>query len=575
METIREYLNNLFMSLPETSEVLRAKAELMGMMEDKYEELIREGKTEKEAVGIVISEFGNLEELAEELGLKVYMGKESANESAKATDMRGKEKKRKVDKTLYKMGFDEVKSYVEYAWKHAWYIAVAVLLCIWAPFPDSVLEGAATQGYLPGAFVDGVGALTLFGMVGVAVVLFVSASWMKKRYGNMARYCVALDEKAADYLMQKQERDERLRFKMRIAGILLCILSVVPSSFNYVANAFVSEVLDDSVLLIAGVGVLLLVLSVSIGNRYEELEKAVQNAGDQLEYVEIVENWNEGKKKKIPAVAVVGFVLLGTVIVGLNLAFGIFFYMNQNGSSQMDKSWEQTISLDKIEKLSVKVDAGNVRIEQSDANNPEENQLVVKGTGDANGMVVEQQDGNQVVVKEKGEIGWFSFDFQFIQIGAKRELVIVVPRSRTDLVYDVDVDAGNMTLVNLCGRIAKCDVDAGNITVEKCQFNDALSVEADAGNIEIVEAVAPNVNGNVDAGNIRCQMADAALADYTIDLDVDMGKIQMNGEKFGGEYHQVAQVAAGEDVKGKKIKLDADMGNIELEIPLTKDNKTP
>lgn len=60
MEAIREYLHNMFLNLPETPQVLRAKAELMEMMEDKYEELMQEGMSEKEAVGTVISEFGNL-----------------------------------------------------------------------------------------------------------------------------------------------------------------------------------------------------------------------------------------------------------------------------------------------------------------------------------------------------------------------------------------------------------------------------------------------------------------------------------------------------------------------------------
>ena len=42
------------------------------MMEDKYNELIAEGKMDNEATGIVISEFGNLEELAEELDHRLY-----------------------------------------------------------------------------------------------------------------------------------------------------------------------------------------------------------------------------------------------------------------------------------------------------------------------------------------------------------------------------------------------------------------------------------------------------------------------------------------------------------------------
>ena len=70
MEAIKNYLDSMFANLPNTAEVRRAKDELWQMMEDKYGELIAEGKTENEAVGTVISEFGNLSELAEDLGLE-------------------------------------------------------------------------------------------------------------------------------------------------------------------------------------------------------------------------------------------------------------------------------------------------------------------------------------------------------------------------------------------------------------------------------------------------------------------------------------------------------------------------
>ena len=64
METIRNYLESMFSKLPNTPEVRKAKYELGQMMEDKYSQLISEGKTDNEAVAIVISEFGNLDELA-------------------------------------------------------------------------------------------------------------------------------------------------------------------------------------------------------------------------------------------------------------------------------------------------------------------------------------------------------------------------------------------------------------------------------------------------------------------------------------------------------------------------------
>ena len=69
MEAIRNYLETMFLNLPNTPEVYKAKNELWQMMEDKYTELKNEGKSENEAVGTVIAEFGNLDELAEDLGI--------------------------------------------------------------------------------------------------------------------------------------------------------------------------------------------------------------------------------------------------------------------------------------------------------------------------------------------------------------------------------------------------------------------------------------------------------------------------------------------------------------------------
>lgn len=70
METIKNYLNSIFANMPNTVEVRKAKRELLQMMEDKYNELTDEGMNENTAVGTVISEFGNLDELAEDLGLR-------------------------------------------------------------------------------------------------------------------------------------------------------------------------------------------------------------------------------------------------------------------------------------------------------------------------------------------------------------------------------------------------------------------------------------------------------------------------------------------------------------------------
>ena len=55
METIRIYLENMFSRLPRTPEIIKLENDMLRTMEDKYEELKMEGKSENEAIGIVIS----------------------------------------------------------------------------------------------------------------------------------------------------------------------------------------------------------------------------------------------------------------------------------------------------------------------------------------------------------------------------------------------------------------------------------------------------------------------------------------------------------------------------------------
>ena len=69
METIRKYMESLFTSLPNTKEVIKAKEHLLEMAEDKYNSLKEDGVSDNEAVAKVIAEFGNLDELKDELGI--------------------------------------------------------------------------------------------------------------------------------------------------------------------------------------------------------------------------------------------------------------------------------------------------------------------------------------------------------------------------------------------------------------------------------------------------------------------------------------------------------------------------
>ena len=68
MDTIETFLDNMFAPYPATPRLIEARSELRAMMEDAYNDAIAQGKTHTEAVGQVITDFGNLHELAPVLG---------------------------------------------------------------------------------------------------------------------------------------------------------------------------------------------------------------------------------------------------------------------------------------------------------------------------------------------------------------------------------------------------------------------------------------------------------------------------------------------------------------------------
>lgn len=78
MSKLSAYIDNMFIGLPETDEVLDAKRIIKENMTEKYEDLIAQGKNEAEAFGTVAGEFGSMEELCKEMGWDFTRGSESS-----------------------------------------------------------------------------------------------------------------------------------------------------------------------------------------------------------------------------------------------------------------------------------------------------------------------------------------------------------------------------------------------------------------------------------------------------------------------------------------------------------------
>lgn len=242
METIRNYLETMFARLPNTFEVQKAKDELWQMMEDKYTELIEDKKTENEAVGIVISEFGNLDELADELGISSFV----IQENRRAAD------------GFRNVTLAEVKDYLHDRTRAAYAVALGVFLCI-----------VSICGYLLNFGwswrVRNVFAVSfMFLAVSAAVGLFLFSNYIMGRWKFLGERACSVDFATAEYVHSQRESFRVTRSMMVTIGVILCILSVLPVVIVNSLFGWSSGFGVFLMLVIIGIGVFLFVAAANV-----------------------------------------------------------------------------------------------------------------------------------------------------------------------------------------------------------------------------------------------------------------------------------------------------------------------
>jgi len=206
MEAIKSYLNNMFTNMPSTQEVVRAKEELGQMMEDKYTELRQQGKTENEAVGAVISEFGNLEELGAQLGI--------APQVTASLD----------PENIIAMDGDQVNRYLQDNRETSTRIGLGVAMCILAAMPLILVTGLAEYIGLEEKQAAAIGIGILLLTVGVAVYLFIVNGMRAEKYEDLEKHPVSLHESVAAMIREKQEAFHPVFARKVATGVLMIIL---------------------------------------------------------------------------------------------------------------------------------------------------------------------------------------------------------------------------------------------------------------------------------------------------------------------------------------------------------------
>ncbi len=254
METIAVYLDNMFAGLPKTAETLRLKQELLAGMEEKYLELKRAGRTENEAIGIVISEFGNIEELTAELDIHAAG----------------------LEQALPTLTEDTVHDYAAERRSSGLWTGLGVVLCAsgvaFLLVLDTWFENRAAQAAGNGSMEVGMllGLIGMFALIAVAVGMFIHSGMKLTRFKSLERgfqlpYALKTELQHLQALYAPT-----YRFSL-ITGVCLLVLS--PSlifAAAYVSDDFVPYGVA-AFLLLASVSVFLFVYYGNIQGAYTKL----------------------------------------------------------------------------------------------------------------------------------------------------------------------------------------------------------------------------------------------------------------------------------------------------------------
>lgn len=235
MDTIKNYLENMFSQLPKTEEINKIKKELLYNMEDKYEELKAEGKSENEAIGIVISEFGNIDELLNELEISIPKNDENSLTKDAAYEFLDVRKKSFF---LVSIGVSLIM------------LGTAILILLYQLIEDGIIFSNFSKKVL-----DFIPLFPLFILLVPAIGLFIYSGTTIEKYKFIEDGNFNLTFDAKSSLENKLNEYNKKHTLALILAVCLCVLSPIP--------IFIGSMISDEAS-IYGLTILLLIVAIAV-----------------------------------------------------------------------------------------------------------------------------------------------------------------------------------------------------------------------------------------------------------------------------------------------------------------------
>ena len=175
MDTISNYVDSVFATVPESPELSAQKQAMLNRMQDKYQQLKSAGKSEHEAISGAIAAHGNIDDFTK------------SDLAAVPAEI--------PDNEVY-LTPEQVDEYIDHRHHFAWAMATGVFLCIMGP--ASLFLGQYLAGYRDGRggrtsdLMDILTLIPLFLFVAAGVALFILYG-MKEQQFELEEKRIQLD----------------------------------------------------------------------------------------------------------------------------------------------------------------------------------------------------------------------------------------------------------------------------------------------------------------------------------------------------------------------------------------------
>lgn len=202
-----------------------------GMSQDELAELINVSRqsVSKWEGALSVPDLDKILKMSEIFGVSTdYLLKDDIEENLTENTI-------SVDETspLRRVSMEDANKFLAINERSAFKTALGVALCIMSPIVPAMLDTNS-------AIITAISDASMFIMIAIAVALFISASASKKPYSYLKKEGIDTEYGVEGMLREKLAKFSPIHTRDKITGIILCILSVVPS-------IIVDELLDSDI----------------------------------------------------------------------------------------------------------------------------------------------------------------------------------------------------------------------------------------------------------------------------------------------------------------------------------------